>query len=484
MILNINSKKTVFNRLIVGTFNYGIGNIASKLIGFLLIPVYTAYLKPEDYGLLEICSSMALFLIVFFRLGLPGAISRYYFDFKDDKEKLRNYVSTIHKFLLTVDIIFGIILAVIFFLFDQKILKGVPFNPFIILIILQVCFSSNSEIQKRLLRASENSRYSAKLNFVFVTVSLLLSITLVVGFKMKALGFILAQFISSLIFFIQAQYYLRHYLGGKFERKYLKASLDYGLKILPHTLFVVLAPFLSKLILNQISNSSLGIFSVAQRFNQPLDMFFGMFSMSFGAVFFSLRNENYNKEKLNQICAGILIFSSILMLCSVTIMQIVIPNFTPKVYHSSVQLLPILGLGFIAQMIYLIFSQDLFFEKKVQLIPLTTGLGLLVNILISFIFIRHFQELAISWAFAFGFISWAVMAILLHYKYVDNKLRLSVFKKPILILAVVLIIIFLNPITNIFFKTLFIGLASIIAYYLIDNQTKEYLLRKFFKPKR
>jgi O-antigen/teichoic acid export membrane protein len=160
--------KNLFTRIVVETLNYGFANIASKFVGFLLIPVYTKYFTPEDYGIVELCGTLSLFLIVFLRLGIPGAISRFYFDFYTDRIKLNNYLTTIYRFLLGFDAIIGFILLVVFYLFENKIIPGTPFFPIILLVILQSFVSSNSEIHKRLLRASIKSRYSAKLSLILL----------------------------------------------------------------------------------------------------------------------------------------------------------------------------------------------------------------------------------------------------------------------------------------------------------------------------
>ena len=69
--------RSILKRLLSGSLNYGFASVSAKVVGFLLIPVYTKYLTPEDYGIVELTSTLSVFLIVLYRMGLPGSISRF-----------------------------------------------------------------------------------------------------------------------------------------------------------------------------------------------------------------------------------------------------------------------------------------------------------------------------------------------------------------------------------------------------------------------
>jgi len=47
---------------------YGVGGFLKPFIGFLLLPVFTAYLTPVDYGTSSILSGLAFLLTAFFML--------------------------------------------------------------------------------------------------------------------------------------------------------------------------------------------------------------------------------------------------------------------------------------------------------------------------------------------------------------------------------------------------------------------------------
>ena len=48
-----------FRTLLGNTLIYGLGNYGVKIIGFLLIPLYTRYLTPSDYGIIALVAMRA-----------------------------------------------------------------------------------------------------------------------------------------------------------------------------------------------------------------------------------------------------------------------------------------------------------------------------------------------------------------------------------------------------------------------------------------
>ena len=49
---------------------YGLGAVLAKVLGFLLLPVYTRYLGPNDYGVLELLDVSMSLLGMFLNMGI------------------------------------------------------------------------------------------------------------------------------------------------------------------------------------------------------------------------------------------------------------------------------------------------------------------------------------------------------------------------------------------------------------------------------
>jgi O-antigen/teichoic acid export membrane protein len=66
---------------------YAIGNIARRLVGFLMLPIYTRYLTPADYGVIGLLTfALALFEPIF-GARLARAIPKFYVEVTDERSK-------------------------------------------------------------------------------------------------------------------------------------------------------------------------------------------------------------------------------------------------------------------------------------------------------------------------------------------------------------------------------------------------------------
>ncbi|TFH02347.1 MAG: hypothetical protein E4H13_02300, partial [Calditrichales bacterium] len=69
---------------------YGMGNLSTKLVGFILIPLYTKYLTVEDYAILAVLEITSQLIIAVFGFRISSAMLRFYWDknYEDRQESL------------------------------------------------------------------------------------------------------------------------------------------------------------------------------------------------------------------------------------------------------------------------------------------------------------------------------------------------------------------------------------------------------------
>ena len=83
-------------KVLENSFLYTFSSLLVKAIGFMLLPVYTKFLTPDDYGITNLVNSftgVASFIVAF---SLYSAIIRFYVDYKSDREKLKRFYGSIY----------------------------------------------------------------------------------------------------------------------------------------------------------------------------------------------------------------------------------------------------------------------------------------------------------------------------------------------------------------------------------------------------
>jgi O-antigen/teichoic acid export membrane protein len=456
-------------RLFTGTFNYGVGSVIQQLIGFFLLPVYTAYLLPADYGIVEMVTIMGAFLATMMRLGITGSVSRFYYDHKDNPEELKDYLTTINRTRVLGGLAVAGIAAVILYFFSEELVGDVDFFPYLFIGILVAFLSSNSELQRRLLQSMERAAYSARLNIATSLITVGLSLWFIVVLKLKAEGFLLATLISAIIFFIQARIFLRPYLKGKYNREMNKSSVKYGLGLLPHHLLTVANPlFIRSFLATSASLASVGIFSIAYRFYSPAQLLYTTFNSAFQPIYFGLRKECEEKEEkiesifklFDIIWLGSVLFFS----CFVIIMPHVVIAVMPDIYHPAVPLIPILCLGFPAQVLYMLFGSEVLYLRKTSLMPLITLANIGVTIIIAVSLGGRFMEVGLAYATSIGYIVSGVMSFYFFKKH--SPLSRYPLKKIIFGLWIVVLVLVYSIQENIHSLTYNILILILIVFLI------------------
>ena len=404
-------RPAIGKRLIGGTLNYGLGSILPQVVSFLLLPVYTSYLTPADYGVLELVGAFGAILAVVMRFGVPGAVTRFYFDHREG-QSLRDYVTTINRFLWMSSLLVGALAFCLVLTAEKYILPEVPL-AFSAIVIIVCLLSANSDLQRRLIQAREQAQYAALLSFGFALANIGLAVLFVAGFRWGVKGMLLAQLLTVIVFFLQARQYLSADLSGGFHREYVGPSLHYGLGILPSHVLANFAPFFVRSVLaSQDSLEAVGLFSMASRFTNPLLILFSAFSTAFLPIYYASRKAgSLDKENaLAHIVRNTWSMAIFLFLTTAFLAPPAIEIMTSAKFHSAAPLVRILAFGFLGQAIYLLLTPEIFYQKRTWMISLVSFTGVVVNVLGSLLLVKRAGPAGVALAMVLGHVCTGMLA--------------------------------------------------------------------------
>ena len=409
--------------IIRGTFNYGLGSFLPQVVGFLLIPVYTAYLTQNDYGVVDLATTFSALLIVLMRLGVPGAVTRFYYDFPEGPS-LRDYVTTMEaRFQWCSSLLIGLAAFLVFLVAGQSRLQDghapTEISTTLILLVIGTSFlSSNTDLQRRLLQAREQSRYSALLSLAFAGVSIALAVFFVAVLQWGAFGMILAQALAAIAFFIQAQVYLAPELTGRFSSAYAKSSLAYGMGMLPSHIMSNFAPIFTRSVLAyQGSLAAVGALGIASRFTQPLTVVFFAFSTAFQPIYFAARRDDSpeHREALRRTISNIWVLAVFLCLAATSLGPPAIRIMaSPPRFHDACSLVPILALGLVGGSVHHLLSPEIYYQKRTWLISVTSVSGTLQSSIMGYAlssWCGSFGATGATWATVAGQFATAIILI-------------------------------------------------------------------------
>jgi O-antigen/teichoic acid export membrane protein len=107
---------------------YGLASSISKFIGIFLIPVFSRYYSPEQYGSIDLISTIISFIAILGMMQLESAISRFYFE--SDGLERKEYISTGFWTVIILSSVFLLLLIIVsdsisLALFNSTLYSGV-----------------------------------------------------------------------------------------------------------------------------------------------------------------------------------------------------------------------------------------------------------------------------------------------------------------------------------------------------------------------
>ena len=100
-----------YSLLLKDSVIYGAGSTLQKFLMVFLMPLYTAYLTPADYGVVGMVNVTAQLIYVFINLGFDVAMSRFYFDDRSEQRRRQVIGNTFLAWTVYPAVILGLLIA-------------------------------------------------------------------------------------------------------------------------------------------------------------------------------------------------------------------------------------------------------------------------------------------------------------------------------------------------------------------------------------
>ena len=216
-------------RLFGNTMVFTAGKFISKLLVFLMMPLYTACLSEAQYSTADLITQLANLLIPLACLGISEGIFRNAAAKEGDKE----------AFFSSGIAILGISTAA-FLLLSPLLLLLEYFAPYLWLIILFVLCSNFHSVCAQYVCAIGKTKTFAAQGILNTALNIAFNLLFLLGFGMKIEGYVLsvvcADFVTTLVLIVFCR--LRKAFSlKKISRKLMGEMLRFSLPLIPTTVF-------------------------------------------------------------------------------------------------------------------------------------------------------------------------------------------------------------------------------------------------------
>lgn len=386
--------------ILKNSLTYTFFNVLQKAISFFLLPLYTIYLTPSDYGIINVLTSAAALLTFFYTFSIQAASARFHYKYSKNTTLVKKIWGSNLLFIIINSIIWCV-LSVLFYKYTIIYLIGeeIDFYPYVIICLINCAIAPIFQYYQVYLQTTQKSKHFALNSFINFVITVFLNITFVVFFKMEALGILYAMLITTILFALYSLWYLKKEVIIIWSGKILKKSLSYSIPLLPHTLSGWLNGMLDRIFINRLINlSSVGLYSISYQFGFLINIIAFGVNQAYSPWFFKNHNTIEGKEKIRIISDLCFIIICCIGFFIAIFSKEVLFFMTDVKYHSAWPVIIILVYANLFDTLYYLYVATLFLDKTKILSIISISISL-VNCIINYYFISCFGYIGAAYSY-------------------------------------------------------------------------------------
>lgn len=248
---------------------YGVGGLLVRGVGVILLPLYTAYLSPADYGKIEVLLAATAVLAVVLRRGISVGLFRFYFDSADPAYRTL-VVRTTFWFTMataTIALVCGLVFA-------EPLASLLQLGGDVDLVraaAVGLWVQLNYEQLTAVFRAEERPHAFVVASLATLLTTVAATVVLVVVLEEGPIGVLLGTFVGTLAVYLVLLAYRREQLGFQFDRQLLREMNRFGMPLLPAALALWVISFVDRWFVAVIRDQDeVGVYSVAVRMSSAV----------------------------------------------------------------------------------------------------------------------------------------------------------------------------------------------------------------------
>jgi O-antigen/teichoic acid export membrane protein len=390
---------SLFGNLII----YGLGDTATQIISFLLLPLYARYLSPSDYGVLALLLTVEVITKVIFRWGIDGAFMRLYFDCPDQPARQR-LASTQFFFLMAAN--GSLLLAALLWAgwMGHYLFSTHQYDWTLRLLLINTFVVGFYYLPFHVMRIEGRTPTFIALTFGRSLATILVRLALIIGLQSGLHGVVLSDIAVTSVFTLVLMRWFAPLIRPVFSKSLLRESLRFGLPRLPHGVAQQVIGSSDRYVLDRfVSLHEVGLYSTGSSFGQGMKLFLSAFEQAWAPFYFGVMREPDAKATFVRVTTyGILILALLatgLAACA----RDVITLLMPSAFHPAADVVPWVGLGVALQGVYLLTSIGLNITKHTEYYPMATGIAAATSVLANLVLVPAFGIIGAAWANAIAY---------------------------------------------------------------------------------
>ena len=363
---------------------YGLGGLVSRILAVLLLPLYTHYLSPADYGQIETLVALVIVLTIILRFGISSAFFRFYFD-ADDPAGRRLVLRTSFWFTMAMATL-GLVLVVgLAGPISQLLFGSTGAADLVRASAVALWAQMNYEQLTSLFRVEERSVAFVLASLTNVLLTVGGTILLVVVLDRGPLGVIVGNFTGTLLVYLALLGYRREQLGLQLDRPLLREMNRFGMPLVPSALLLWVTSFSDRFFLVKLTDTAeVGLYSVGVRIASAMVLVLTAFRMAWPAFAFSIRDDNEAKRTYAWVLTYLVALAAWVAAALTLLSPWLVGWLAAPRFESASRVVGPLAFAAVALGGYIVISIGIGRARRTQFNWVITGIAAIVNVALNF----------------------------------------------------------------------------------------------------
>lgn len=374
-------------RLVRGSAIYALANFGIKALNFFLLPLYTRFLTPADYGVISLAETVAGVLATLFGMGLEPGVRRLFFQYVEDAGELARYLSSLLRFAVLVS---GVVVALAL-LAGPTLLRwadphfSVPFYPYVALAIGGVALSQFVQYRLGLFQAQARPRAYGLLALAFFLLTAGCAIALVVVLRWGAYGMLMGKLAAAAVMALVSFWLLRHWLRDAMQWRFVRETLPLSLPLVPHSLMAVGLVVADRFILERYrSLDEVGLYSLAYTLGMAMYLVALSIGQAWQTIYFDTARtgDPAGRRMLGHLSSSLAVFLSGIGLLGALLAPDFVRVLDPR-YYPIGRLIPWIIGGYLLHAFFGLFHLSALQGKRTQFILFASAVAFAGNLALN-----------------------------------------------------------------------------------------------------
>jgi len=357
-------------------FIYGSGVLLGKAVAFVMLPIYTRYLTPADYGILQLTDLTIEVISIVAGSRLGAGIFHYFHKAETPAEK-RAVLSTAIAVLIASYTLAAIGASVAAPLIAERVLGARELAGLVRLAIWGFACQSLLIVPMAYLQLHDRSVSYVAVSAAKLVVQLGLNILLVVYWRRGAEGVLLSTLIANMLFGLALAASLVSDVGLHTSRAAIRDLLRFGLPFVATQVATMIATYGDRYFLRTASDLSVvGIYGLAYQFGFLLTM---VGFMPFDTVWDPARFAVARRTDRDAVYARAFVYMNLLLVTAAVVLALfaedILRLMAGPAFQAAANLIPIIVIAYVIQCWTQFHSLGILIRERTEIITMANWVG-------------------------------------------------------------------------------------------------------------